>query len=59
MGISEIEPGVFSFPSASTVHDFAYNRLSPDGLKGIMYSNGVQICQSVRNGTGMIDSFPD
>lgn len=58
LGINEIEPGIFSIPSASTLHDFAYNRLGPDGLKAIMHSNGVQICQSIRNGTGMIDSSP-
>lgn len=58
LGINEIEPGIFSIPSASTIHDFAYNRLGPDGLKAIIYSNGVQICHSIRNGTGMIDSSP-
>lgn len=58
LGINEIEPVIFSIPSASTLHDFAYNRLDPDGLKAIMLSNGIQICQSIRNGTGMIDSTP-
>lgn len=56
--INEIEPEIFSIPSTSTIHDFAYNCLSPDGLKAIMYSNGVQICQSICNRTGMIDSSP-
>lgn len=58
LGINEIEPGIFSIPSASILHDFAYNRLGPDGIMAIMDSNGVQICQSIRNGTGMIDSSP-
>lgn len=38
LGMREKEPGIFSIPSASTLHDFAYTRLGPDGLKKIMHS---------------------
>lgn len=58
LGIQESEPGIFLIPSASTVHDFAYNRLGLDGLNKIMKLNGSIVCQSIRNGNGMIDSSP-
>lgn len=49
LGMSEKEPGIFSIPSASTLHDFAFTRLGPNGLKKIMFSNGIQICWSISN----------
>ena len=58
LGIPEIEPGRYHIPSASNLHDFAYNRLRLDGFKKIMYLNGTIACQSIQNGHGMVDSTP-
>jgi hypothetical protein len=58
LGIQEIEPGKFLIPTASNIHDFAYNRVGLDGFKKIMETNGSVACQHIRNGTGMVDSTP-
>ena len=56
LGLKEVEPGGFLIPTASTVHDFAYNRLGIDGLKQIMLLNATIACKSIRHANGMIDS---
>jgi hypothetical protein len=58
LGLKEIESGRFLIPAASTVHDFAYNRLGLEGLKQIMHLNGTIACKNIRNANGMIDSTP-
>lgn len=58
LGLKEVESGRFLIPAASTVHDFAYNRLGLDGLKQIMHLNGSIACKTIRNANGMIDSTP-
>lgn len=58
LGLKEIESGEFLIPAASTVHDFAYNRLGLEGLKQIMLLNGTIACKNIRNANGMIDSTP-
>ena len=58
LGIQESKLGIFSIPSSSTLHDFAYNRLGIDGIKMIMHKIGSIACKYIRNGTGMIDSTP-
>ena len=56
--IQEEEPGKFVIPSASNVHDFAYNRLRLDGFMRIMQLIGTIACQNIQNGHGMVDSTP-
>jgi len=56
--IHEEEPGNFVIPSASNVHDFAYNRLRLDGFTRIMQLIGAIACQNIQNGRGMVDSTP-
>ena len=58
LGLKEEESGRFLIPAASTVHDFAYNRLGLEGLKQIMVLNGTIACKNIRNANGMIDSTP-
>ena len=58
LGLKEKESGEFLIPAASTVHDFAYNRLGLEGLKQIMLLNGTIACKNIRNANGMIDSTP-
>lgn len=58
LGIQEMENGEFLIPSASNVHDFAYNRLGLECFTKIMYLNGTIASQNIQNGQGMVDSTP-
>ena len=58
LGIQEIEPGEFLIPSASKIHDFAYNRLGLDTFTKIMQLNGTIACENIHEGHGMVDSSP-
>ena len=56
--MEEISPGQFRIPCASTVHDFAYNRLSLEGLGVLMLILGKLACKHIQGASGMIDSTP-
>jgi len=58
LDIQETEHGKFLIPTASNLHDFAYNRIGLEGFKKIMETNGSIACQHIRKGTGMVDSTP-
>lgn len=58
LDLQKTETGDFSIPSASTLHDFAYNRLGITGVEEIMKKVGTIACKHIRNASGMIDSTP-
>ena len=56
--MKELSPDQFRIPCASTVHDFAYNRLTSEGFQALMHELGKLICTHVQGASGMIDSTP-
>lgn len=58
LGIEEDKDGIFHIPSASNVHDFAYNRLGEGFLSKLMMLNGSIASENIQNGNGMVDSTP-